>query len=471
MKELEGIQSVLVVGLGLSGKAAASKLLDIGLRVTANDISTSPELIRSTRELAERGARVELGHHDLDLLSGGDLIVVSPGVPARLPLLRRAVERGIPVWGEIEMASRFVRGPLIAVTGTNGKTTTVSMIERILRQAGKGIHVAGNIGYPLIEAVDEMDEGDTVVVEVSSFQLVHTVEFHPEVAVLLNIAEDHFDWHMHLEEYVEAKRRIWMNQNHGDLVVCNLDDPLCVEAVRDSPSTVLYFSKLPDPPATTFLRRGRIVSLSRRGGVGESRPIEVMRADSLPLPGEHNVENAMAAVSVGLACGVEPGVVAEALESFEGLHHRLEYVAEVEGVRFFDDSKATNPHAASRALSAFHEPLVIILGGKNKGLDFQDLAMAVAERYRGGGVRAVYTIGDAAPEIEDALVRVEPGLDTGRLPGLEEVFEHLPRVAKPGDVVLFSPACASFDRYDDYRHRGDHFREMVESLRGGLLER
>jgi UDP-N-acetylmuramoylalanine--D-glutamate ligase len=467
MTELDSVGRALVIGLGISGIAAAEKLLHLDKQVTVNDISTSQEVSESAATLAEMGADVALGHHQSDLLRGVDLVVVSPGVPARLSLLKQAAGEGIAVWSEIELAWRFVRGPVVAVTGTNGKTTTVRMIEWIFNQAGRKARAAGNIGYPFIKAVGEAEVGELLVLEISSFQLVHIQDFHPTTAVLLNIAEDHFDWHEHMREYIEAKSRIWMNQDQEDLLVCNLDDPLCVEAAGEAPSRIMYFSHHPDPLATTYMSEGRMVSRSRLREEMALELSEITGADSLALPGEHNLENAMAAATVAVARGIDAEETGRALREFPALPHRLQLVGEVEGVRFFNDSKATNPHAAMRALGAFPAPLVVILGGKNKGLSFDELASVLGEKDRRGEIRALFLIGDAAEEISEAMRRAAPQVRFSLLPGLEEVFEVLPQAAEPGDVVLFSPACASFDRYSDYQERGEHFCVMVEDYRRG----
>lgn len=461
MTALQDIERALVIGLGASGRAAAGMLLRAGKRVTVNDISTSETIERAAVELEREGAGTALGHHDPTLLEGVDLVVVSPGVRSRLPLLQEAERRGVPVWSEIELAFREARGPVVAVTGTNGKTTTVSMIEWILRRSGRGAVAAGNIGHPLTKAVEEAQEGDILVVEASSFQLVFIHEFRPRVAVLLNIAADHFDWHEDMSEYIGAKMRMWMNQREDDLVVCSLDDPLCVEAVSGAPARVCFFSRRQGAKADVFLSGGRM--MGRAGRQGRDAPVtEIMRAGDLSLPGGHNLENAMAAAAAALALGVGPQEVGEAIGDFEGLSFRLQFAAETGGVRFYNDSKATNPHAAMRAVSAFDRPLVVILGGRNKGLGFEELAAALEERRAAGGIRAVYLIGEAAEEIGQALASASPGLEGRVAPGLEEVFLELPEIVEAGDVVLFSPACASFDRYEDYRDRGRHFQEMVE---------
>ena len=459
---LRGISSALVVGLGVSGRAAADRLLREGMEVTVNDASRAAEVREAAAELRERGAESALGHHRASLLAGKDLVVVSPGVPAGLPLLREAVARGIAVWSEVELAWRLARGPLVAVTGTNGKTTTVSMIAWVCERAGRPAVAAGNIGYPLVRAVEEAEEGTLLVVEVSSFQLAYTVDFRPEVAVLLNIAEDHFDWHRDMEEYVAAKARIWARQGPRDLAVCNMDDALCLRASASAPSRLLYFSRRACEGAEVFMQEGSIVYRHPRGGMRE-----VMRAKDLPLPGWHNLENAMAAAAVAVSLGIEPAAAGRALAGFRGLPHRLQPAGEARGLRFYDDSKATNPHAALRALQAFAGPLLVILGGRNKGLSFAELAAELGRRAERGEVRAVYLVGEAAPEIARELREARARLEVHSLPGLEEVFAHLPRAARAGDTVLFSPACASFDRYEDYAQRGRHFQALVKEYGGG----
>jgi len=452
---------VLVVGLGVSGRAVAERLLSEGRRVRINDLASSGAVAESARRFAERGAEVVLGHHEPQVLEGVDLVVVSPGVRSRLPLLAEAESRGIPVWSEVEFAWRYVRGPVAAVTGTNGKTTTVSMLEAMLRAGGKKALAAGNIGLPLTEAACRAEEDHILVVEVSSFQLVYVHRFRPHVAVLLNIAEDHFDWHADLGEYAEAKSRIWMNQEGDDLALCSLDYPLCVEVSRSAPARLAYFSRSPAGEADVYQQGGTVYSRLGAGSLGgETRPL--FRREDVAIKGEHNLENAMAAAAAASYLGVGEEAIREALRAFRGLSHRVQLVGEAGGLRFYDDSKATNPHAALHALSAFQEPLLLILGGRNKGLPFDELAQALAARWEKGALRKVYAVGEAAEEIAASLARVGPGIPVERLGGLEEVFERLPGDARPGDVVLLSPACASFDRYRDYRERGAHFQELVK---------
>jgi UDP-N-acetylmuramoylalanine--D-glutamate ligase len=464
---LQGIASVLVVGLGISGRAAAVRLLREGIKVTVNDISTAEPVREAAAELQELGASSVLGSHDLALLDGVDVVVVSPGVTPRLPLLREAEARSIPVWSEVELAWRLARAKMVAVTGTNGKTTTVSMIAWICNRAGMPAVAAGNIGYPLITAVEEAEEGTLLVAEVSSFQLSHIVEFRPAVAVLLNIGEDHFDWHEDMDEYVAAKSRMWMNQQGDDLVVCNLDDPACARAASGAPVGVLYFSMHPLEKAAVFMEGGRMF-FRPPGSCAKADPArEIMRAQELQLPGGHNLENAMAAAAAAMALGIDPRSAGGALAAFRGLPHRLQYLGEVGGAAFYEDSKATNPHATLHALDAFPGPLAVILGGRNKGLGFDDLAAELQRRAARREVRVVYLIGEAAAEISAALAGAAGSMEIRKLPGLEEVFEDLPGIIEPGDTVLFSPACASFDRYRDYKERGKHFQAMFSAYKSG----
>ncbi|MEW6552878.1 MAG: UDP-N-acetylmuramoyl-L-alanine--D-glutamate ligase [Actinomycetota bacterium] len=466
-RELRGIDTALVVGLGISGRAAADRLLREGMRVTVNDISTTEDVREAAEVLRERGAESVLGSHDLTLLDGVDVVVVSPGVTPRLPLLREAEARSIPVWSEVELAWRLTRARMVAVTGTNGKTTTVSMIAWICNQAGMPAVAAGNIGYPLITAVEEAGEGTLLVAEVSSFQLSHIVEFRPAVAVLLNIGEDHFDWHANMDEYVAAKGRMWLNQHGDDMVVCNLDDDACARAAAGAPVDVLFFSMRPLEQAAVFMS-GDTMYFRQPGTYGDGEAArEIMPARELQLPGDHNLENAMAAAAAAIALGVDPRAAGEALAGFRALPHRLQYLGEAGGAAFYEDSKATNPHAALRALGAFAGPLVVILGGRNKGLGFDGLAAELIRRADLGEVRAVYLIGEAAGEIAAAFGEEKERVKMMVVPGLEDVFADLPRTARAGDTVLFSPACASFDRYRDYEERGRHFQELFAAYRAG----
>ncbi len=460
-------KKVLVLGLGVSGMAAAEKLHALGAMVRANDGGDSPELQKEAERLRSMGMECHLGSHPLEMLEDQELVVVSPGIAATHPLVAEAEKRGIPVWSEIELAWRFVRVPVIAVTGTNGKTTTVHMVDQILRRGGLKVRVAGNIGYPMVRAADELEGCDYLLTEVSSFQLAHIVDFAPRIAVVLNVRDDHFDWHIDFQDYLRAKSRIWMNQGPDDYLICNLDDENSVKVAQDAPAQQVYFSKKTDPLASVYLSGGRIVG---RVGLGKEMALElseVMRVERFPLPGAHNLENALAAVTVGLLAGVRPGDIAEALAGFQGLPHRLELVKEVDGVKYYDDSKATNPDAALRAIEAFEAPLIPILGGKNKGLSFEELAGRIALEAEKGKVRGVVVMGEAAEELEDALRRSGVGANIYRVLDMTQAVAEAKRLSTRGDVVVLTPACASFDQYESYAERGDHFKELVNSLGGG----
>ena len=457
---------VVVLGLGASGKASALKLRSLDAAVTVNDAGDDQRLRGEAAGLEASGISCVLGSHPVEVLEGCDLLVVSPGVPASNPLIGEARARGVPIFSEIELAWRFTDVPVIAVTGTNGKTTTVNMVESVLRQGGLKVKVAGNIGYPMVLAVDEITDEDYLLLEVSSFQLAHTVEFAPRVAVILNIRDDHFDWHQGLDDYIRAKALIWRNQGPDDYLVLNLDDRHSVEAGEDAPSRHVYFSRSPDPLAALYAVEGRMVSrLALRPEMGLDL-VEVMPTAELPLVGEHNLENALAAAAVGLVLGVPAPAVREALRGFEGLPHRLQFVAEVGGSAYYDDSKATNPDAAIRAIQSFPGPLVPILGGRNKGLDFSELAGAVGDGAAAGRIRGAVLMGEAAGELREALQARVANIPMREAADMVSALEAARDMAHPGDVVVLTPACASFDQYSGYAERGDHFQTLVRSLEG-----
>lgn len=455
---LEGVRKALVLGLGESGTAAAEALSRMGVEVVAND--NVPALEDGKVDSLERlGCRVVLGSHPLELLEGVDLLLPSPGIPPSNPLLAEARDRGLRIWSELELGWRMARGPVVAITGTNGKSTTVRMTELVINRSVGRCRAAGNIGYPLVRAAQEAEEGEILVVEVSSFQLYFVESFRPRVGVLLNIGEDHLDWHRDMEDYIWAKSRIWARQTDDDYAVVNLDDPLCLRAAEGAPGRLRGFSSRDEERAFVYLDGDWIKARLDEGSV---RLVERSR---LSVPGGHNLENYMAAAAAGLLMGGAPGDVAEALADFRGLPHRLEWVGRIQGVDFYDDSKATNPHASLRALRAFDRPVRLILGGRNKGLDFRELAREISDRFRSGLVREVLVMGEAAGEIGSVLGEVDPGIPVSVCGDLEEVFQRLRRSVRSGEAVLLSPACASFDQYRSYEHRGEHFQELVRTWR------
>ncbi|MFH1501925.1 MAG: UDP-N-acetylmuramoyl-L-alanine--D-glutamate ligase [Candidatus Eisenbacteria bacterium] len=441
---------VVVVGLARSGKAAVELLLSRGARVTATDVRPESELALGPDPWKGRNVRLELGEHPAGVLHGADLVVVSPGVPSDSPVVDDAAERGIPVIGELELAFRLSRGTWLAVTGTNGKTTTTALLGALVARAGHPTVVAGNIGVALSSEVARIPDDGYVVAEVSSFQLDTVVSFRPRVGVLLNITEDHLDRYESFEAYAASKRRIFENQVSTDFAVLNVDDRLVGEIAGTLASTVIPVSTEREVAGGVFVRDGAIVS--QFGG----RESEVIRVDELGLPGPHNLANSAAATAAALAIGVDVGAVAEELRAFRPLPHRMEDVCEVDGVRFVNDSKATNVESVACALGSYRSPIVLIAGGKDKGTDFGRLRELVERN-----VRALVLIGETAGKLESALSGAAP---IERAASLEEAVRMARQWADPGDVVLLSPACASFDMFRDYEDRGDAFREAVRAL-------
>ncbi|HEX2236168.1 MAG TPA: UDP-N-acetylmuramoyl-L-alanine--D-glutamate ligase [Actinomycetota bacterium] len=433
---------VLVVGLGASGLAAARALLDLGARVCVTESRCSDELLRRADELCARGAQVELGGHDPRAWDA-EVAVLSPGIPPHAPVRRAISQLGLEEVGEVELAAGLARCDLLAVTGTNGKTTTTSLLAAILAEEGIPTAAAGNIGVPLVEAVGAIPEGGALAVEVSSFQLEATRAFRPRVAVVLNVAEDHTDWHGSFESYVRAKARIVANQRADDFVVYNDADAHARAIADEATSRPVPFS------AARALREGIGVS----DGVIRWRAAEVMPVAEVPLPGAGGVDDVLAAAGAALAYGVDTGSVRRAVRAFRPLPHRMRIVAERDGVTYIDDSKATNPHATLAAVRSLRD-VVLIAGGRAKGVDLGALSGAVPP------VSAVVALGESADtvaEVFDGLVPVavvatmEQAVDVAR--------EHAVR----GGSVLLSPACASLDMYEGYAARGDDFERAVRA--------
>ena len=435
----------LVVGLGVSGAAVARALSERGHEVVVVD-DTPTDAVRARRaELEPLGVQV-VTKPDASalaaLVAGAEVLVPSPGVPPRHPLFAIARDCGVPVIGEIELASRWARQPLVAVTGTNGKTTVTGLVTDMLVASGVAAVAAGNIGVPLVQAV--AGPAEVLVVEVSSFQLELTDQFHPAVAVWLNLAPDHLDWHPDLESYGRAKARIWARQASDDTAVVNADDAGVMRWAATAPGRVETFGLT----AAGFHVEDGVL---RTSGGDEIVPVASLRR-SLP----HDVANALASSAAALAAGADLDGVRVALSRWEGFPHRVTLVGDAGGVQWYDDSKATNPHAALAALRGFRS-VVLVAGGRNKGLDLSVLAQA-AER-----VRAVVAIGEAAPDVEKAFASVRPVTVAS---SMDDAVRAAAAAAQPGDVVLLSPGCASFDWYRSYGERGDDFRRAV----GQLLE-
>jgi UDP-N-acetylmuramoylalanine--D-glutamate ligase len=446
--ELKG-KKVLVVGLGKSGLAAALFLRHKGAQVTVSDIRSADSLANEIPALLDEGIMVEAGGHGLLTFRRQDLIVVSPGVPLNTPELLQARSLGRPVIGELELAARFLKGKILAITGSNGKTTTTALAGEILKEAGYPTLVAGNIGVAVVGLIDESTDDTWSVLEVSSFQLESTEEFHPKIAVILNITPDHLDRHGTFENYALAKERIFAVQDKNDYLVLNADNPRTAEAEPRSHSQVYWFSAKHEVSRGAWAQNGNLVYRS-----GPEAAIEtILPINKIPLKGEHNVENVLAAVCAARLAGVSASVIARAVENFRAVEHRLEFVATINGVEYYNDSKATNVDATAKAVASFPGCIHLILGGKDKNSDYATLEPLLRKR-----VRAVYTIGAAASKIESHLRGVVP---IHACTTLANAVSAAASAARPGDVVLLSPACSSFDQFENYEQRGRVFKQLV----------
>jgi UDP-N-acetylmuramoylalanine--D-glutamate ligase len=442
---------VTVVGAARSGIAAAELLARRRARVTLTEMRPEAADAEPLRGL---GVHLELGGHRNETFAEADLVVLSPGVPPDLPAIQRARERGVPVIGELELASRWLSGRVVAITGTKGKSTTTALTGQILEAAGYRVTVGGNIGAPLSAQVSESTPDTVHVVEASSFQLEQIETFHPWIAVMLNFSPDHLDRHPDIEAYSAAKARIFENQTADDWAVINADDPVVLELARKGRARQRLFAGQTPLKEGTALEDGWIVD--RRADRPE-QPVKLVPLDAIHLLGPHLVSDVMAAATVGAIAGVAPAALTSAVESFRGLEHAMELVAELDGVRFVNDSKATNVEAALRSIESFESGLVPIMGGRFKGGDLQLLRSPLAAR-----ARAVVTIGEARPLLRAALVGA---VEVREAESLEQAIDVAFSLAKPSGVVLLAPACASFDQFRDYAERGRRFKEGVLKLK------
>ena len=449
--ELNG-KRVLVVGLGKSGVASALFLKKHGAKVSVSDTKSGDELRNEIPVLLDNGITVETGGHGDRTFRGQDLIVVSPGVPVDAPPLVQARSLGESVIGEIELAAQFLPGPIVAITGSNGKTTTTTLAGEIMTASGFATLVGGNIGTPAISLAERAKAGTVIVLEVSSFQLETIQTFRPKVAVVLNVTPDHLDRHRTFEIYTDAKARIFENQQGSDFAVLNADDPTCVAMGARTRAQVFWFSRLKEVQQGAWVRDGNIVF---RDAAGQR---EILQVSEIPLKGAHNLENVLAAVCAGVLMGCAPDKIRQAVRDFKAVEHRLEFVASIRGVDYYNDSKATNVDATIKALESFPSNIHLILGGKDKGSDYTVLNDLLRQR-----VKRVYTIGAAAAKIESQI----KGPELVHAETLENAIRKASAAAHAGDVVLLAPACASFDQFKNYEHRGKVFKDIVAGLAAG----
>jgi UDP-N-acetylmuramoylalanine--D-glutamate ligase len=446
--ELKG-KRVLVVGLARTGVATALFCASHGAHVTATDRRPENELGDAPATLRAAGVHLKFGVLADEFFFAQDLIIPSPGVPADMPQLMAARAEGAIIWSEIELASRFLLGKLIAITGSNGKTTTTSLVAHILRSAGFSTILGGNIGTPLIACVASSRDDSVTVAELSSFQLEVIQTFRPNISVFLNLTPDHLDRHRTLANYAAAKSRIFENQTERDFALLNADDPAVTPLAPMRPH-VFWFSRKQRVGQGAFVKDAQI--FFRRDGEEES----LLRVADISLVGAHNLENVLAAVAAAKLAGVATSEIAKAVKKFAGVEHRLEFVAEISGVRYYNDSKATNVDATRKALEAFPGRILIILGGKDKDSDYAPLRQALSAR-----ATLALLIGDTAEKIAQQINGSTAIAQAGTLDRAVEIAE---RTAKPGDIVLLAPACASFDQFENYEHRGRVFKELVSRL-------
>ncbi|HTC74270.1 MAG TPA: UDP-N-acetylmuramoyl-L-alanine--D-glutamate ligase [Edaphobacter sp.] len=443
---------VLVVGLGKSGLSAAMFLREQGARVTVSDTRSAVALAKEIPALLEAGIMVESGGHGLLTFRRQDLIVVSPGVPMDTPEVKQVVAFGLPVIGELELASRYLQGRIVAITGSNGKTTTTTLAGKIFADAGVPTLVGGNIGLPVIDLVAKSTPETVSVLEVSSFQLETIEEFHPWIAVVLNITPDHLDRHGSFETYAAAKARITERQEAGDFLVLNAEDKAAQMVALKTKAQIFWFSGRRPIKQGAFVHGESILFIPREGAKAEP----VMSVSDIHLKGSHNVENVLAAVCTARLAKIPAESIRASVAGFAAVEHRLELVKVVNGVEFYNDSKATNVDAAMKAVASFAGGIHLILGGKDKDSDYTLMSGMLKDR-----VKIVYTIGSAAEKIERELKGVVKIVSAETL---QVAVAKAAKAATIGDVVLLSPACSSFDQFENYEQRGRVFRQLVNDL-------
>ncbi|WP_213951733.1 UDP-N-acetylmuramoyl-L-alanine--D-glutamate ligase [Tepidanaerobacter syntrophicus] len=443
---------VLILGLARSGSAAAIKLSNLGAHVTISDIKPR-ETFENADALESKGIKLVFEGHPLTLLDNCDLLVLSPGIPSDIKIVTEAKKRNIPVISELELGYWFAASPIIAITGTNGKTTTTTLIGEILKNDGKRVAVAGNIGTPLVSEVEKTLENDYLVVEVSSFQLENILYFKPKISIILNITEDHLNRHKTFENYVNIKARIFENQTEEDYTILNYDDAVVRELARYAKSDVWFFSR------KDVVRQGACIENDMIVIKNKGKTYPIAKVNEIGIKGSHNLENALAAACSTYLANTKVSSIAKTLKSFRGIEHRLEFVTEINGIKFINDSKATNPDAAQKAIEAVDGPIILIAGGYDKKSDYTDFVKSFD-----GKVKKLILIGETADAIENAAIK-QGFLNVEKVNSLKEAVMCGYRAASCEDTVLLSPACASWDMFANFEERGRLFKEAVNSLK------
>ncbi|MEQ1876777.1 MAG: UDP-N-acetylmuramoyl-L-alanine--D-glutamate ligase [Bdellovibrionia bacterium] len=449
---------ILVVGLSRTGVSLAHFLHEQGAQVTVSDHKSEAELTEALEEIEGLDIKKDLGGHTPKTFTEQDLIVLSPGVSPELKIFDYARHHGVKVTNELELAASFVQEPIIAITGTNGKSTVAQLCEKFLSNSGVKVWLGGNFGTPLTEYVRSKEKAQVVIVEVSSYQLELVEKFNPKVIVLTNIAENHLDRHRSMEEYVLAKKRIFMNTNHGTTSVLNADDNMVVDMARDplvQRGRIFYFSRKPalEPQ---IMNIGGAVTIKNEVRIRLGPDIEKMLVDKMKMRGRHSIENIMAAVLATREFGAKPEVIQDVINSFPGLPHRIEYVRKAGGVEFYNDSKATNVHAVMRALDSFEENVILIMGGKDTNANFEPLIDPVKRK-----VKSLILTGETKERINRAIGDFS---ETFLIGTFEEAILVAYQKSRIGDTILLSPGCPSFDLFDNFEERGDYYKRLVKQF-------
>lgn len=447
-------KNVLVLGAAVTGIPTALELYNMGCNVTLNDCKPLAQLDEYIHELDNLSVEIITGGHPIELASNCDFIVISPGVPTDIPLVKEAKKIGKEVISEVELAYRMTRTPIAAITGTNGKTTTTALLGEIMKESGRKTFVVGNIGNPIIKEVKNAAPEDLFVLEVSSFQLETTIHFRPKVCAILNITPDHLNRHKTLENYIDAKTKIFRNQKQEDYTVLNWDDEQTRKLSSLTKSKTLFFSRKDILDEGAYVENGYLtISYKNK----KERIIDIK---DIFIPGEHNLENALAASLMAYCLGVEAHTIQKVLKEFKGVEHRIEYVTEIDGVIYYNDSKGTNPDSSIKAIKTMTRPTILIAGGYDKGSDFDEFVS-----YFKGKVKALILLGETADKIKESAEKAG-FYNIYKVSDMEEAVKKGKELATPGDCVLLSPACASWDMFKNFEERGNVFKDAVRRLRG-----
>ena len=447
-------KTVLLVGLAKTGVSTIKKLDKLGAKIIVNDIKSKDQLKDIIKQI-ENLDSVEyiLGHH-LEDISNIDLTIVSPGVPLDLPFIKKLQSENINIIGEVELAYKLSKNPtFVGITGTNGKTTTTSLVGEIFKKASKDSYIVGNIGNPVIDTVDLTDENSFLITELSSFQLESIEDFKPRVSTIINITEDHLNRHHTMENYINAKANIFKNQDANDFCILNYDDEIVRELGNKTNAKVLYFSQKEKVSQGAYLDDNNNIVIKVN-----DKEIKLLNKDELSLPGNHNLENCMAAILMSYVLGIDLDIIKDTLKTFKSVEHRLEFVTDKDGIMFVNDSKGTNPDSTIKAITSYDKPIVLIAGGKDKQSDFTEMIS-----YATKNVKAIVLLGETADKIEQTA-KLQGMNNIFRVSDMKEAVKTAYKLAQSGDVVLLSPACASWDMYPNFEARGLDFKENIYNL-------